>query len=70
MSLSIDGFVSGHNGELGWIVDSYDAEATQWTMKTLAGAGLHIMGSRTYHDMRAHWPTSTEPFAAPMSAAR
>jgi dihydrofolate reductase len=27
----------------------------------------HIMGSRTFHDMAAFWPSSTEPFAAPMN---
>ena len=30
-------------------------------------ASLHIMGSRTFHDMAAYWPTSTEVFAAPMN---
>jgi dihydrofolate reductase len=30
-------------------------------------AGLHIMGSRTYQDLAAYWPSSTEPFAAPMN---
>jgi dihydrofolate reductase len=30
-------------------------------------ASLHIMGSRTFHDMAAYWPTSTEVFAPPMS---
>lgn len=67
MSLSIDGFVGGPNGEMGWIFDSYDSEATDWSVKTLTDAGVHIMGSRTYHDMKAYWPTSTEPFAASMN---
>jgi len=30
-------------------------------------ASLHIMGSRTFHDMAAYWPTSTGVFAPPMN---
>jgi dihydrofolate reductase len=36
-------------------------------VETLRHAGVHVMGSRTFHDMAAYWPTSTEPFAKPMN---
>lgn len=68
MSLSLDGFVGGPNGEVEWIFPSYDEGATAWTMDTLRNAGVHAMGSRTFHDMAAHWPSSDEPFAGPMNA--
>lgn len=68
MSVSVDGFVGGPNGEIDWIFRSYDAGATAWTVETLWQAGVHIMGSRTFQDMAAYWPTSTEPYAAPMNA--
>jgi dihydrofolate reductase len=67
MSVSVDGFVCGPNGEIDWIFRSNDEGATAWTVETLWQAGLHIMGSRTYQDMAAYWPTSTEPFAPPMN---
>jgi dihydrofolate reductase len=67
MSVSVDGFVGGPNGEIDWIFKSYDAGATAWTVDTLWQAGVHIMGSRTFRDMAAYWPTSTEPFAPPMN---
>lgn len=67
MSVSVDGFVGGPNGEIDWIFRSYDAGATAWTVETLWQAGVHIMGSRTFQDMAAYWPTSTEPYAAPMN---
>jgi dihydrofolate reductase len=67
MSVSVDGFVGGPNGEIDWIFKSYDAGATAWTVETLWQAGVHIMGSRTFQDMAAYWPTSTEPYAAPMN---
>jgi dihydrofolate reductase len=67
MSVSVDGFVGGPNGELDWIFKSLDKDATAWTMENVWRAGVHIMGSRTFRDMAAHWPFSTEVFAAPMN---
>ncbi len=67
MSISVDGFVCGPHNELDWIFKSYDDEATKWTVNTLWQAGVHIMGSRTFQDMAAYWPTSAEPFAPPMN---
>jgi dihydrofolate reductase len=67
MSVSADGFVGGPNGEIDWILRTLDESATRWIVETLWQAGVHIMGSRTYHDMASYWPTSTEPFAAPMN---
>ena len=67
MSVSVDGFVGGPNGELDWIFRSLDKDATAWTMENVWRAGVHIMGSRTFRDMAAHWPFSAEVFAAPMN---
>jgi dihydrofolate reductase len=66
MSISIDGFVGGLDGGIKWVFDS-DQEAAAWTVETVWNASLHIMGSRTFHDMAAYWPTSTEVFAPPMN---
>jgi dihydrofolate reductase len=67
MSVSVDGFVGGPHGEADWIFRSADEEAQRWTVETLWLAGLHLMGSRTYYDMAAWWPTSTEIFAPVMN---
>jgi dihydrofolate reductase len=67
MSVSVDGFVGGPNGEIDWIFKSFDAGVAAWTVDTLWQAGVHAMGSRTFRDMAAYWPRSTEPFAAPMN---
>jgi dihydrofolate reductase len=40
----------------------------RWTVDAISRAGVHAMGSRTFQDMAAYWPTSTEPFAAPMNS--
>ncbi|MBV8804964.1 MAG: dihydrofolate reductase family protein [Sinobacteraceae bacterium] len=67
MSISIDGFVGSPDGGAKWIFDTRDDKGTEWTVKTIWDASLHIMGSRTFHDMAAYWPTSTEVFAPPMN---
>ena len=66
MHMSIDGFVAGPDGAIEWVFGA-DPEARAWTVATISNASLHIMGSRTFHDMAAYWPTSTELFAPPMN---
>jgi dihydrofolate reductase len=66
MHVSIDGFVAGADGAIGWVFDD-DQQAIAWTVDTISEASLHIMGSRTFQDMAAYWPTSTEVFAPPMN---
>src|SRR5580698_1548118 len=66
MSISIDSFVAGVDGDIQWVFGS-DQAARDWTVATVSNASLHIMGSRTFHDMAAYWPTSTDAFAPPMN---
>lgn len=67
MSVSIDGFVGGPKNEADWIFVSMDEGAVDWTMNSIWQAGVHIMGSRTFHDMASYWPSSNEVYAAPMN---
>jgi dihydrofolate reductase len=67
MSISLDGFVCGPNGELDWIFSSTGKDSTSWTVDKVWQAGAHLMGHKTFNDMAAHWPSSTGVFAAPMN---
>jgi dihydrofolate reductase len=67
MSVSLDGFVCGPNGEADWIFRTQADDSTEKVVETLRNAGVHIMGSRSYYDMAAFWPSSDMPFAAPMN---
>jgi len=67
MSISADGFVCGPKGEIDWIFSSMSVEGANWVVEVISKAGLHIMGSRTFHDMASYWPASTEVFAKPMN---
>jgi dihydrofolate reductase len=68
MSVSLDGFVAGPNGEIDWIFRSSGGDdSTEWLLDTLRGAGVHIMGSHSYYDMAAFWPYSDMSIAPPMN---
>jgi len=66
MHVSIDAFVGGSEGGAQWM-SGHDPEAMAWTVETIWNASLHIMGSHTFREMAAYWPTSTEVFAPPMN---
>jgi len=67
MSITLDGFVGGPNGEIDWILRDANDQVIDWLLDTLGEASLHLMGSRTFKDMAAWWPTSDEPLAKPMN---
>ncbi len=67
MSVSLDGFVAGPDGEIDWIFRTSGGDSMEWVLDTLREAGVHIMGSRSYHDMAAFWPYSDMPLAPPMN---
>jgi dihydrofolate reductase len=67
MQMSLDGYVGDADRGVGFIFTSFDDELTAWIVATVWKAGLHILGSKTYGDMAAHWPGSSEPFAPPMN---
>jgi len=67
MSVSLDGFVSGANGENDWIFKTGDKESLAWSVGSARQAGLIIMGRKSFEGMAPYWPTATGPFAAPMN---
>lgn len=67
MSVSIDGFVAGAQGENDWIFKTGDEESLAWSVGQSWEAGLIIMGRKSFELMAPYWPTATGPFAAPMN---
>jgi len=67
MPVSLDGFVSGPNGEADWIYRTGGDDSLKWLVDTLRQAGIHAIGSRSFHAMAAFYPSSDLPFAAPMN---
>ncbi len=67
MSITLDGFVGGPNGEIHGIFKTKSEDAAAWTVDKILQAGAHLMGRKTFNDMAAYWPNSSEVFAAPMN---
>ena len=67
MSISVDGFVCGPNGENDWIFKSSDETSRAWVVERSWEAGLIIMGRKSFEVMAPYWPTAPGPFAAPMN---
>ena len=67
MQYSLDGYVGRPNGDVEWAFPNFDDAVTAWIVGEISNAGVHIMGSHVFHDMIAHWPISTEPYAPPMN---
>lgn len=67
MSMSIDGYVSGPNGEMDWIMKTGDAESRAWAVGLLQESGTIIMGRKSFEPLAQFWPTSTDIFAKPMN---
>jgi dihydrofolate reductase len=67
MSMSLDGFVSGLNGQNDWIFKTGDEQSKAWSVGILQEAGQIIMGRKSYEGWAQYWPTAPGPFAAPMN---
>jgi dihydrofolate reductase len=67
MSISVDGFISGTNGENDWIYKTGDEESKAYSVELGRTPGLLIMGRKSFEVMAPYWPTATGPFAAPMN---
>ncbi|WP_089765801.1 dihydrofolate reductase family protein [Chitinophaga terrae (ex Kim and Jung 2007)] len=67
MSMSVDGFVAGPNGENDWIFKTGDEESKAWAVEQSWDAGLTIMGRKSFEMMAPYWVVSTDAFAAPMN---
>ncbi|WP_394827985.1 dihydrofolate reductase family protein [Pendulispora albinea] len=67
MSISLDGFVAGPNGETDWMIRSMSDEGKAWIVEALGNVGLLAVGSRTFQAMATYWPRSTDVLAPPMN---
>jgi dihydrofolate reductase len=67
MSMSVDGYVAGPNGEFDWVFKSSTPESKAWAVEQTWDADLILMGRKTFEAIAPYWVTSTDAFAAPMN---
>jgi len=64
MNVSLDGFITAPQDDLGWSVPS--DELFQWWSDRVAATSLSLYGRRLWQTMSSHWPTADEaPDATP-----
>jgi dihydrofolate reductase len=58
-SITLDGYFTGENGDLGWAhsAASQDAEWQAFVAGNAKGGGLLVFGRKTYEMMAGYWPT-------------
>jgi dihydrofolate reductase len=67
MSVSLDGFVAPVEGAPDHRALPEDPALKKIKLDWIRRAGTHAMGRATYDEMAAHWPFSTDDYAAPMN---
>lgn len=67
MSVSIDGFVAGPNGEFDWVFRNSTEDSRQWAAERMGEVSLHAMGNGSYQTMADFWPTAVSPFSHAMN---
>jgi dihydrofolate reductase len=68
MSMTIDGYVAGANGEEDWVFRTGHPDGKAWVGQTIEQAGAHLVGRRTYTNWVRYWPTSSDPLAEAMNS--
>lgn len=69
ITMSIDGYVVKPDGMAVGAMQE-PPELKRWKLDRISRAGAHIMGRVTYEGMSRFWPTSKDPYAAPMNGIR
>jgi dihydrofolate reductase len=56
-SVSLDGYFTGENGDLGWAHKQADPEWNEFVAGNASGSGVLLFGRVTYEMMAGFWPT-------------
>ena len=55
---SLDGFMSGPQGEIEWNAPYFDDEMARWVEEQLEDTGILLFGRVTYQWFAQYWPTA------------
>src|SRR5213592_2726529 len=67
MVVSLDGFATSPDGTHEWMSEFFGEDSGEWNRRSLAEAGVHAMGRRSYEIMGPHWAASDGPIATAMN---
>ena len=63
MNITLDGYVSGPNGELDWAFRTMSPDLGEWVTELLRGVDTILLGHTTYLQQAAAWPSQTGEMA-------
>ena len=58
--LSLDGMVSSQNGDVGWVINSFNDQMGKYAGDLMESMDTILLGRVTYEIMTRHWPFQTE----------
>ena len=61
--VSLDGYIGGPNGEIGW--HNFDEETAEYIAEMFRSIDAMVFGRKTFDIMAACWPTATGLSAKP-----
>jgi dihydrofolate reductase len=57
--VSLDGYLSGPNGEIDWFIDIADKEFENYAVNLMNSVDTMLFGRVTYQLMESYWPTAS-----------
>ncbi len=67
--VSLDGYMVGPNEDISWVMNSFNAEMSQYEVNLMKSMDTILLGRVTYEIMANHWPCHpNEPGAAAMNS--
>jgi dihydrofolate reductase len=64
MQITLDGYVTGPNGELDWVFRTMSPAQMEWVTEFLRGVDTILIGHTTYLEQAAAWPSQTSEMAS------
>jgi dihydrofolate reductase len=69
MNMTLDGYMGGPGGDLGWLFPQFSENYIRSTSETLREIDTILMGRITNESMASYWPTATDEIAPIMNKA-
>lgn len=67
ISVSIDGFIAGPNGEVDWMAKTRSPAGAAWVADKIGQAGAHLFGRKSFSEIAPFWSKANGPLADAMN---
>ena len=67
ISISIDGFIAGPDGDVDWMAKTRSPSGAAWVAEKISQAGAHLLGRTAFTEMAGFWASASGPLADAMN---